>query len=71
MAYNNKNKQQLIRNVCAIVQEHYEPGNQAKCYKAVWKQHVYPVYPICYQTFITYINARTKPTPPAHQGALF
>lgn len=62
MTYNRKNKQLLIRNVCAIVQRHYEPGNQQKCYKAIWKRHVFPVYPICYRTFLTYIG-----TPPPHR----
>lgn len=69
MAYNNKNKQLLIRNVCDIVQQNYEPGNQTKCYKAVWKRHVYPVYPICYRTFLSYINAR--PQPPSASRTLF
>ena len=31
--------------VCQIVQEHYEPGDQSKCYRQVWKLYVNPVYP--------------------------
>lgn len=65
MAYNHKNKRLLIRNVCAIVQQHYEAGNLSRCYKRVWWQHVYPIYPICYRTFLSYINARPGPRQPA------
>lgn len=50
------NKLRLIKNVCEIAQEHYEEGNLQKCYKAVWAKYVYPVYPMCYRTFLTYIS---------------
>lgn len=45
-----------MQKVCAIVQEHYESGNYAKSYFKVWKQFVYPVYPMCYHTLLKYIN---------------
>lgn len=45
-----------IKRVQEIVAMHYEPGNQAKCYKAVWRNYVFPVYPCCYMTFLSYIN---------------
>ena len=38
------NKLRLIKNVCAIVQEHYEEGNRSRCYKEVWRKYVYPIY---------------------------
>lgn len=41
--------------VCQIVQEHYEPGDQSKCYRQVWKLYVNPVYPMCYRTMLRYI----------------
>ena len=50
------NKLRLIKNVCAIVQEHYEEGNRSRCYKEVWRKYVYPIYPMCYHTFLSYIN---------------
>lgn len=59
----HENTRQRIRRVCEITQQHYEPGNQAKSYKAVWRNHIYPIYPMCYQTYLAYINAsgiRTK-----------
>ena len=52
----NINTLRRIRLVCAIVKEHYEPGVLKKCYKAVWREHVYPVYPMCYRTFLNYIG---------------
>ena len=56
----NINTLRRIRLVCAIVKEHYEPGVLKKCYKAVWREHVYPVYPMCYRTFLNYVS--TSPT---------
>ena len=58
MGTEKKHRNTLLRmkKVQEIVARHYEPGNQSKCYKAVWRNHVYPVYPCCYMTFLTYIN---------------
>lgn len=56
MGKRNKNTELRIKNVCDIVQQHYEAGNQSKCYKAVWRYKVYPIYPMCYRTFLNYIN---------------
>jgi hypothetical protein len=44
-----------MKLVCNIVQEHYEPGDQSKCYRQVWKLYVNPVYPMCYRTMLRYI----------------
>lgn len=52
----HKNTLLRIKHVCDIVNQHYEAGNQAKCYKAVFEKYVYPVYPMCYHTFLSYIN---------------
>ena len=52
----HRNLIKRIRLVCRIVQEHYEPGNQAKCYYQVWKKYVNPVYPMCYRTMLRYIS---------------
>ena len=56
----NINTLRRVRLVCAIVKEHYEPGVLRKCYKAVWREHGYPVYPMCYRTFLNYVS-----TPPS------
>lgn len=52
----HRNYIQRIRLVCKIVQEHYEPGDQSKCYYQVWKRYVNPVYPMCYRTMLRYIS---------------
>ena len=52
----NINTLRRVRLVCAMVKEHYEPGVLKKCYKAVWREHVYPVYPMCYRTFLNYVS---------------
>ena len=31
-------------------------GNLAKCYKQVWRHYVFPVYPMCYHTFLSYLR---------------
>lgn len=56
MGKHHKNTLLRIQKVCAIVQEHYESGNYSKSYFKVWKQFVYPVYPMCYHTLLKYIN---------------
>lgn len=56
MGKHHKNTLRRIKLVCDIVQQHYEPGNYAKSYFKVWKDYVNPVYPMCYHTFIKYIN---------------
>lgn len=50
------NTRRRIKLVCDIVNQHYEVGNQSKCYKAVYRRYVNPVYPMCYHTFLKYIN---------------
>lgn len=52
----HKNTLKRMRLVCEIVQKHYEPGVQAKCYYKVWQCYVYPVYPCSYKTLLRYIN---------------
>ncbi len=51
----------------AIVQEiaarHYEPGNQARCYKAVWRRWVNPIQPMCYRTFLNYLSLPDEEPP--------
>ena len=56
----NINTLRRIKLVCDIVNEHYEAGVLKKCYKAVWREHVYPVYPMCYRTFLNYISTPPK-----------
>lgn len=55
-----------------ITERHYEAGNNARCYKMVWRLYVFPVYKICYRTYLSYLDI---PTPPpavqSHQLDLF
>ena len=46
-----------IREVYEVTKQHYEEGNQSKCYKAVWRSHIYPKFGIGYMTYLKYINA--------------
>lgn len=53
----------LIRFITA---QHYESGNQAKCYKAIWRAHIFPQFKICYRTYLNYLGISTtspKQTP--------
>lgn len=56
----HRNTLKRMEHVCAIVQEHYEPGVQAKSYYRVWRDYVYPVYPCCYHTMLRYISTNVK-----------
>lgn len=60
-----------IREVCAIAREHYEAGNQSKCYRAVWRNFIEPKYGICYRTFLNYINEPLPKEPENKQLTLF
>lgn len=42
--------------VKAITAQHYEAGNQAKCYKAVWRRWIEPEFGICYRTFLNLLG---------------
>lgn len=61
MHENARTKMELVRN---LAEKFYEPGRQDRCWRQVWKRHIYPVYPMCYRTFLRYIRvSRTKPDP--------
>ena len=40
----------------AITEQHYEPGNNRRCYKQVWRHYVFPKYGCCYRTFLNYLG---------------
>ena len=52
-----------VKLIKALTDRYYEPGNNSKCYKAVWKLYIYPIYPMCYRTYLNYLNI--PPEPPA------
>ncbi len=47
-----------IKEIQDIVVREYEPGDQKKCYKAVWRRFVFPRYGVCYDTFLSYIGVK-------------
>lgn len=56
-----KNSLERAKRIKALTQMYYEPGNNARCYKAVWRCHVYPIYPMCYRTYLNYLNMDREP----------
>lgn len=58
MAKHHINISNRIRIVQDIARKHYEPGNYSRSYHQVWRLYVYPLYPMCYRTFLKYINTR-------------
>lgn len=52
--------QARIKQIQEITQKHYEIGNQSKCYLAIWKKHIYPMFGICYRTYLNYISTPVK-----------
>ncbi len=51
-----KSTERRIREICELTRQHYEQGNQSKCYRAVWRRYIEPRYGICYRTYLNYIN---------------
>ncbi len=47
-----------IKEILDIVNKEYEPGDQKRCYKAIWRNIVYPRYGICYDTYLSYIGVK-------------
>jgi len=45
-----------VEMIKKLTAEHYEEGNQARCYKAVWRNFIYPKYRICYRTYLSYLG---------------
>ena len=45
-----------MNKVYELTEKYYEPENHAKCYKAIWKKYIYPIYPMCYRTYLSYIK---------------
>lgn len=56
-----------VRMVRAITAQYYESGNQARCYKAVWRQHIFPKFKICYRTYMNYLGIPTPSVSPPKQ----
>lgn len=58
MANKKRHKSTLARaeQIKALTALHYEAGNQAKCYKAVWRRWIEPRFGICYRTYLNLLG---------------
>ena len=45
-----------IKAIIAIVDAEYQPGDQSRCYAAIWRRRVWPEYGVCYKTFLSYLG---------------
>ncbi|MCH5215102.1 MAG: hypothetical protein J1E97_07910 [Muribaculaceae bacterium] len=63
MAKKKRHKSTLARaeKVKALTKLHYEAGNQAKCYKAVWRHWIEPEFGICYRTYLNMLGLSQEP----------
>ncbi len=52
----HENYLRKVERVQEITQKHYESGRIDRCYMAVWRRYVYPVYPMCYETYRTMLK---------------
>lgn len=62
-----KSTEARAKIIQAITERYYEPGNNQKCYKAVWKRYINPIYPMSYRTYLNYLNIPTDPPAPPQQ----
>lgn len=58
MANKKRYKSTLARakKIKSLTALHYELGNQAKCYKAVWRRWIEPEFGICYRTYLNLLG---------------
>lgn len=47
-----------MKVILAIVEEEYQPGDQSRCYKAIWRRRIQPQFGVCYKTFLTYLGVQ-------------
>ncbi len=60
MAYNRKGYFRRAIAIKELAEQYYEPERHDRCWKAVWRRHIYPRYGICYDTFLTYLQEARK-----------
>lgn len=52
--YNSTKKR--MKAIIAIVEAEYQPGDQSRCYAAIWRRRILPEFGICYKTFLSYLG---------------
>ncbi|MCL1942796.1 MAG: hypothetical protein FWF54_04520 [Candidatus Azobacteroides sp.] len=55
-----KNTLLKAQHIGEITLQYYEPGRQDRSYRAVWRKYIFPVYPMCYRTYLNYLKINTK-----------
>ncbi len=73
MANKKRYKSTLTRitRLKSLTRQYYEPGNQSRCYKFVWRRYVYPEFGIHYRTYLRLIGAEEEPSEDDRQLTLF
>lgn len=74
MTNKKRHKSTLARaeQIKALTGLHYEAGNQAKCYKAVWRRWIEPQFGICYRTYLNLLGLDPETeSRPNNQPSLF
>ncbi len=61
MTYNKRGYIIRARNIQQIVASHYEPGNQQKCLKSVWRRYIHPQFGLSYRSFLQYCKVDLPP----------
>ncbi len=58
MTSKKRHKSTLARaaKIKVVTALHYEAGNQAKCYAAVWRRYIEPEFGICYRTYLNLLG---------------
>lgn len=52
--YNSTKKR--MKAIIAIVEAEYQPGDQSRCYAAIWRRRILPEFGLCYKTFLSYLG---------------
>lgn len=48
------------RQIKALADRYYEAGNQRRCLKGIYARYIYPLYPMCYHTFLKYLKIASE-----------
>lgn len=51
-----KSTKKRMKDIIAIVNEEYQPGDQNRCYKAIWRRRILPEFGVCYKTLLSYLG---------------
>lgn len=51
-----KSTKKRMKDILAIVEAEYQPGDQSRCYKAIWRRRIHPEFGVCYKTLLSYLG---------------